>query len=102
MNTHSHEGDCRMEIIAAAAVREHVPLSTVEAVLDCVTTEEAVRLLAAAGKLEAVMSRLMDQIQYYLNKRADGRIQVETIMYSNEFGGLAKSAGADEMLQRIV
>ena len=102
MNTHSHEGDCRMEIIAAAAVREHVPLSTVEAVLDCVTTEEAVRLLAAAGKQEAVMSRLMDQIQYYLNKRADGRIQVETIMYSNESGGLAKSAGADEMLQRIV
>lgn len=102
MNTHSHEGDCRMELIAAAAVREHVPAGTVEAILDCVTTEEAVRLLAAAGRKEAVMERLMERIQYNLNKRADGHIQVETIMYSNESGGLAKSSGADEMLQSIV
>lgn len=101
MNTHSHEGDCRMELIAASAVREHVSTGTVEEILDCVTAEEAVRLLAAEDKCGAVMERLMGRIQYNLNKRAAGRIKVETIMYSNEFGELAKSAGADEMVKRL-
>ena len=56
MNTHSKEGDCRMEILVAAAVRQHVPVECLEAILDCVTTEEAVRILNTCDKKDAVMS----------------------------------------------
>ena len=32
----------------------------------------------------------------YLNKRAGGKMQVECLMYANEFGELAKSEGVEE------
>lgn len=101
MNTHSKEGDCRMELLAAAAIREGVPLHILQRIIGCVTTEEAVRILEESGKREAVMKGLMERILFYLGKRAAGRLQVECILYSNEFGGLAKSAGADEYLNRL-
>lgn len=50
MNTHSKEGDCRMELLVAAAVRQHVPVEYLEAILGCVTTEEAVKILDTCGK----------------------------------------------------
>ena len=35
----------------------------------------------------------MEHICYYLNKRAMGKMQIDCIMYANEFGELAKSKG---------
>ena len=43
MNTHSREADCRMELLAAFAVRFQVPKERIQEMLECVTTEEAVR-----------------------------------------------------------
>lgn len=102
MNTHSKEGDCRMELLASAAVKEGASLETVSRILDCIVTEEGVRLLQEEGRQQAVMHRLMERIMFYLNKRAKGKIQVECVMYSNEFGELAKSKGAEEWLILLV
>ncbi len=35
MNTHSREGDCRMEVLAAASVRNQVPYPVLEEILQC-------------------------------------------------------------------
>ena len=102
MNTHSREGDCRMEVLAAASVRNQVPYPVLEEILQCVTTEEAVRKLDACGKKDAVMQDLLSKIMFYLNKRAAGKLQIEVILYSNEFGELAKSAGAEKFLQELM
>ena len=102
MNTHSREGDCRMEVLAAASVRNQVPYPVLEEILQCVTTEEAVRKLDACGKKDAVMQDLLSKIMFYLNKRAAGKMQIEVILYSNEFGELAKSAGAIEFLAELM
>ena len=102
MNTHSKEGDCRMEVLVAASVRNQVPYPVLEEILQCVTTEEAVRKLDACGKKDAVMQDLLSKIMFYLNKRAAGKMQIEVILYSNEFGELAKSAGATEFLAELM
>ena len=102
MNTHSREGDCRMELLVAASVRNQVPYTVLEEILQCVTTEEAVRKLDACGKKDAVMQELLSKIMFYLNKRAAGKMQIEVILYSNEFGELAKSAGAIEFLAELM
>ena len=102
MNTHSKEGDCRMELLVAASVRNQVPYPVLEEILQCVTTEEAVRKLDACGKKDAVMQDLLSKIMFYLNKRAAGKMQIEVILYSNEFGELAKSAGAIEFLAELM
>lgn len=101
MNTHSKEGDCRMEILTAAAVKNQVPYAVLEDILQCVTTEEAIRKLDACGKKEAVMQDLLKKICFYMNKRTAGKMQIEVILYSNDFGELAKSDGAESFLNSL-
>lgn len=96
MNTHSKEGDCRMELLTAFAVKAGVELPAAQEIMNCVTTEEAVRILERSGKKEQVMEEAMERIRYYLNKRAQGKMQVECLMYANEFGELARSKGVEE------
>lgn len=94
MNTHSAEADCRMELLAAFAVREHVEPEQIMKILDCATTEEAVRILLHSGKLQPVMEVMTERICYYLEKRSKGRLQIDCILYANEFGELARSKEA--------
>lgn len=98
MNTHSKEADCRMEILAAAAVRQGADSDVARRVLECISTEEAVRILEAAGYRERTMQFVMDRILFYLNQRVGGRLQVECIVYANEFGELARSSEAKALL----
>lgn len=95
MNTHSKEADCRMELLSAFAIHEGAGADVAAKILDCVATEEAVRLLREAGKLQEVMDYAMERIMFYMNKRAGGRMQIDCIMYDNTFGELAKSKEAD-------
>ncbi len=96
MNTHSKEGDCRMELLAAFSIKCGVEAERVCQILECVTTEEAVRILAKNGKKQEVLDYAMERICYYLNKRANGKMQIDCIMYANEFGELAKSKEAEK------
>ena len=102
MNTHSHEGDCRMELLAAAGIRENVSLECLKKILDCVTTEEALAFIDAEGKKEDVMEDIMKKIDFYLKKRAAGRLQIECIVYSNTYGLLGMTAKAEELLRRLL
>ena len=102
MNTHSHEGDCRMELLAAAGIRENVSLECLKKILDCVTTEEALAFIDAEGKKEDVMEDIMKKIDFYLKKRAAGRLQIACIVYSNTYGLLGMTAKAEELLRRLL
>ena len=102
MNTHSHEGDCRMELLAAAGIRENVSLKCLKKILDCVTTEEALAFIDAEGKKEDVMEDTMEKIDFYLKKRAAGRLQMACIVYSNTYGLLGMTAKAEELLRRLL
>ncbi|MBQ8118185.1 MAG: cobalamin biosynthesis protein CbiD [Lachnospiraceae bacterium] len=112
MNTHSKEADCRMEILAAAAVREGADTVTLKQILDCLSTEEAIEVLDQAdrdeqadragstGLRQAVMQRILDRILFYLDQRVKGTLRVECILYANAYGELAKSAGAEKLLKQ--
>ena len=52
MNTHSRQGDCRMELLAAAALRAGLPGKRAAALLDCNTTEDALQSLSAERERE--------------------------------------------------
>lgn len=102
MNTHSREGDCRMELLAAAALKEGVPPETLCRILDCAVTEEALSVLSETAVFEKVMERIMERISYYLQKRSAGKLQMECMMYSNEYGTLGASSGAAELLKEVM
>ncbi len=107
LNTHSKEGDCRMELLAAAALRgarrqgktAGLQTEVLGQILDCTVTEEAVHILRENGLLEAAMADVLERALFYLNRRAGGRMQIECILYSNESGELAKSKGAGALIK---
>lgn len=101
MNTHSHEGDCRMELMAAAGLRAGVKPEVLKKILDCATTTEAIGFLEKENMTGPVMELLMERIQYYLNRRAADSMQVACIMYDNQYGELAKSEHAEEFLEEL-
>lgn len=103
MNTHSKEGDARMELLAAGVIRAGGSMDTLRGILNCRVTEEALGIIQAESSalLRTSMESVMDRILYYLRKRAGEELPVECILYSNEFGLLAASPGAMDMLEEL-
>lgn len=103
MNTHSKEGDARMELLAAGVIRAGGSMDTLRGILNCRVTEEALGIIQAESPalLRTSMESVMDRILYYLRKRAGAELPVECILYSNEFGLLAASLGAMDMLEKL-
>ncbi|MCM1175623.1 MAG: cobalt-precorrin-5B (C(1))-methyltransferase CbiD [Blautia sp.] len=96
MNTHSREADCRMELLAAFAIKERVDASTAGRLLECVTTEEALPLLQESGKLQRVMERVAERVCFYMENRAGGGIKASCLLYANGFGELARCGEVEE------
>ena len=96
MNTHSREADCRIELLTAFAFKCGVAPEYIKRIMDSFTTEEALAALKESGRLYEVMDYAMERICFYLDKRAKGRLEIDCIMYSNEFGELAKSRKAEK------
>ena len=100
MNTHSHEADCRMELMAAAAFKCGADSETINSILDSLSTEEAYEYLVRCGLQKESFEYVMNRISYYLNKRATDEMSVECIVYSNRFGLLGKTESADEFMEK--
>lgn len=102
MNTHSKEADCRMEILTAIGCQHDVPSETLKKIMDCVTTEEACKLLKECSKCDEVCFDATKRICANLEKRAQGNLKVECVMFSKELGELSKSTGAEVFINRLV
>lgn len=101
MNTHSRYADCRMELITAHTALAGADHSLLEKLMQCVTTDDAISLLKDAGYYDSVMHSLIEKIDYYANQRTYGKLKIETVMFSNQYGILAKTDGADQLLRII-
>lgn len=101
MNTHSRNADGRMEILTAHAAVLGAGQETAEALMACVTTDEALDILKEAGLLEAVMGRLMERMEFYVNHRSGGALPCGIITFSQKHGILGKTANAEELLGRL-
>ncbi len=95
MNTHSKWADCRMELLAAAALRAGFPGEKAGALLDCVTVDDALGKCTEKER-NAVMAQVMEAIEKHLSHRVGNDICLEVIVFSNVYGILGKTKGADE------
>ena len=101
MNTHSKEGDCRMELLASAGLHAGCDADTARAILNTVVTEEGIKLLKEAGVDEKAMEYMIKKIMFFLKKRAGDDFEIQCMVYCNQYGMLAKSEGAEEMLKQL-
>ncbi|MCR4695750.1 MAG: cobalt-precorrin-5B (C(1))-methyltransferase CbiD, partial [Lachnospiraceae bacterium] len=102
MNTHSKEADCRMEILTAIGCQHDVTSEILKKIMECVTTEEACKLLKECNKCDEVCLDAAKRICANLEKRAQGDLKVECVMFSKELGELSKSVGAESFINRLV
>ena len=101
MNTHSKFGDCRMEILAAHAGIAGLSPEKIGELLQCVACDDALRILLDAGCFEKTMTGLTERILFHLRNRAVEDMEVGTILFSKEYGLLAKSDNAIELIDKI-
>lgn len=101
MNTHSRCADGRAELMAAHALRAGADPETVRAILDTVTTEEALDLLQQKGLVQKTMDEMLPRIRFYLQHRCGGALQTEAVIFSNRRGYLGETKGAGELLARF-
>lgn len=101
LNTHSRYGDCRMEIIAAHAGQFGLPPEQVRAVLDCVTCDEALRILRENNVLEQTMRSIIDKIGLMLRLKVSDETETGAVLFSNVYGNLGMTANGAELLRKI-
>ena len=101
MNTHSKYGDCRMEILSAMAGAEGVEGAVIQQMLECVSCDDCLRLLSPTGKQDAVLRRLLARIHFHLQYRAGENLTIECAMFSKAYGLLGKTAGVEEMMEKV-
>ncbi|MCR4687388.1 MAG: cobalt-precorrin-5B (C(1))-methyltransferase CbiD [Lachnospiraceae bacterium] len=102
MNTHSKEGDSRMEILSYLAIQRSDDIDSIREMSHSVTTEEAAKILKKMGICDEVMKDANDRICRNLERRAGDEIKVQCIMFSKELGELSVSDGARELVERLV
>ena len=96
MNTHSREGDCRAELMAAAALRAGADADTARAMFDCVTTDEMLRILGERSILRETMDVLMQRIDFSLRARVKGQIACGAIVFTGGGTELLQTGAARE------
>ena len=101
MNTHSRCADSRAELMTAAAIRAGADLETAKQLLETITTVEAIGILKEKGLLEKTMAEILPRIHYYLQHRIGEAFPTEAILFSNVYGFLGETAGAQEMLKHF-
>lgn len=101
MNTHSHSADARMEVLCANAIRAGGDLACARSILQCNTTDEALRVLDENHILRETMKEITDRIQFYLDHRSYEQIQLGAVVFSNVYGYLGQTQDAAELICKI-
>ncbi|MCD8149302.1 MAG: cobalt-precorrin-5B (C(1))-methyltransferase CbiD [Clostridiales bacterium] len=123
MNTHSREADARMEILAACALQAGVDADCARRILSAVTTDEGLRILRQADhNIQSIswnttdkgrrnfpekdvwretLDILIRKIDENLNRRAQGRMKIGAIVFSNVYGELGRTRDAEELLEKL-
>ena len=99
MNTHSREGDGRAELMAACALRAGCDADTARAILECVTTDEMLRILREKGLLAPTMEHMAQRIELYVSARVKGLLTVGVLVFSDGYGPLCAAGAAKEWLK---
>lgn len=100
MNTHSREADCRMEILAANAIKAGLKIDDARRLFECVNTDDCIDLLKSCGLAERTMAVIGEKIDFYINNRSYGKFKSGTIVFSNKHGILCRCGNADEIIRK--
>ena len=99
MNTHSKYADCRSEFLALQAMFHGASPAVGKEIYQALTTDEMTKILKREGLFEAVMEEAARKIDFYMQKRVHGKLKTGAILFSNVYGILGETVGAEELLK---
>ena len=102
-NTHSHNGDGRIEALLSCAVEAGADLDTLKDINSCVTTNAALDILYEKDLLDSTMKILNDKIQHKINKRIPSEVNIGFICFTNtgEYSGILFESENAKDLQKL-
>lgn len=101
MNTHSSVADGRQEIFTSHAALLGVSHDKLENLMNAITIDECLNILKSTGLLNSVLESIGKSIEKRLNMRVYNKVQIEYIMFTNQFGILSKSDGAFKLCKEL-
>ena len=101
MNTHSRVADGRWEIFAAHLALCGGTRAQVVAMREATTTEEMLTRLEEMGLRVPVMASIMGEIEAHMAHRIRGQMDFGVIVYSERFGRVGETAGAERLLEKF-
>ena len=101
MNTHSHNADARMDLLTVHAALLGAPVELLQKMMECVTTDDALKYLKEADLMEPVMERIMEKMEFYVNQRAQHQLELGVITFSNVFGILGQTKNVPDLVKKI-
>jgi len=84
MNTHSKEGDGRMDTLVSCGLTAGAGIDSLRRIQAANTTEEAVNILREEGILEETMAVLCERIDRYVKRRAMDSLKTGVILFDAE------------------
>ena len=98
MNTHSKYADCRTDALALYAMFGGASKDIGLEIASALTTDEAVKILKREELDKAVLQKINERIEFYMQQRVHGKIKTAALMFSNAHGLLRKTASAEELI----
>lgn len=99
MDTHSRIADCRRELFAAHAGAAGARTQTILDIFACATTDACLDVIESAGIKTPVLERISRAIQYHLEHRTQGKLEVGAVVFSNKAGLLTCTKSAQRLLE---
>lgn len=101
MNTHSREGDGRMDTLISCGLEAGAESSLLREIQAANTTEEAMGIYGEESLLEPVVQILLNRIETHMKRRAPESLKTGVVLFSLEMGYLGETAAAGELMERI-
>ena len=101
MNTHSHVADGRMEVFVSHAALCGVPIELLKEMMDCITTDQVIHILKEHNYLEETMESILKKISFHLEQRCLSEVPIGAILFSQKYGLLGETKGANEILKWV-
>ncbi len=101
MNTHSHNADARMELLTVHAALLGAPVRVLLRMMESVTTDDALGCLQELSMIEPVMGRVMERIEFYVNQRVQGKLEIGVLTFSKVYGILGETEKAAQLARQI-
>lgn len=98
MNTHSKEGDGRMETLMACALEAGAGIRTLKRIRKANTTEQALEELKAAGILKETMEALLERMDWYMRRRVPETLETAILVFDAAGTLLGATKNARELL----